>query len=145
MEKKKGNSIIEVMVALGIISMALVLVGIGINKFVFIINEEKNIESVENILEIIEKELKYETNLCELNEKFKGNGSIYFDTNTSFQEEILSKDILEMASEKVKDIEVKKEGNLNTGLKLKIIYIKGDYEKEFEKEKWMEEQGIYIN
>ncbi|MGL4873667.1 MAG: type II secretion system protein [Clostridium sp.] len=136
--KKKGNSLIEVIIALGIITAALLFLGVGLNSFLSIAKEERNMESVENILEIIEKELKYETTICELNKKIKENESLYFDSNASFQEEILNKKILEIGSDEINDIEVKKEGELKTGLKLKIVYKKGGYEKSFEKEKWME-------
>ncbi|MGL5416927.1 MAG: type II secretion system protein [Clostridium sp.] len=145
MKKKDGNSLIEVIVAMSIIIMALGFFGIGVNRFSILTNKKKEKERIENILEIIEKEIKYETSLCEIGEKFRFNNSIFFKGENSFEKEILTSNILDLANHEDGKIELQKEGEIRAGLKLKIIYKERDYEKKFEKEKWMEMQGVYTN
>lgn len=138
MEKlKKGNILIESIMAMFILILATTLIGSAIYKY-YKINELENIKINElNSIEIIKKEIKYNLNLCEL-ENLIDENKVYIDLKSDLEKELLEKEIEELFIENEEEIYVEKIKNTETGIELLLKVEKYGLSEKIEKEKWME-------
>lgn len=141
--KRNGSVLIESLIAISITIIALSLVGKSILNYYSIQRaEEKRYKKV-NIIEILEKEIKYNTSLCSISNKFKYSNELYLDLKELNENKIINSNIIDLLNEESGDISLKKIKSNDVSIEFLIKLEEEKFEKNFEKEKWMELQGIY--
>ncbi|WP_297633460.1 hypothetical protein [uncultured Clostridium sp.] len=144
-KSKKGNILIECIIGMFIVTLALSLVGGALYKY-YIISELEANKSIElNCIEILKKEIKYNLELCTLEDILNKNEYIYIGFEKDLERKLLEEDVENLFFTEEKDVSIKKIRNLDTGIEISVKVDKYGYEESFEKEKWMEEEGEHIN
>lgn len=141
--KKNGNVLVESLIAISITIIALSLVGNSILNYYSIQRAEEKRYKKTNIIEILEKEIKYNTSLCSINNKFKYSNELYLDLKELNENKIINSNIIDLLNEESGDISLKKIKSNDVSIEFLIKLEEEKFEKNFEKEKWMELQGIY--
>lgn len=141
--KKNGNVLVESLIAISITIIALSLVGKSILNYYSIQRAEEKRYKKANIIEILEKEIKYNTSLCSINNKFKYSNEFYLDLKELDENKIINSNIIDLLNEESGDISLKKIKSNDVSIEFLIKLEEEKFEKNFEKEKWMELQGIY--
>lgn len=138
MEKlKKGNMLIESIVAMFILVIATVLIGSTIYRY-YKISELEQIKTREfNIIEMLKKEIKYNLSLCEL-ENLINENRFYIELKPELETELLEIKIESLFVEKEGDICVEKIKNTESGMEIMLKVNKYGLSEKIEKEKWME-------
>ncbi|ENZ01968.1 hypothetical protein HMPREF1092_01203 [Clostridium thermobutyricum] len=140
--KKNGNVLVESLIAISITIIALSLVGKSILNYYSIQRAEEKRYKKANIIEILEKEIKYNTSLCSINNKFKYSNEFYLDLKELDENKIINSNIIDLLNEESGDISLKKIKSNDVSIEFLIKLEEEKFEKNFEKEKWMELQGI---
>ena len=141
--KKNGNVLVESLIAISITIIALSLVGNSILNYYSIQRAEEKRYKKTNIIEILEKEIKYNTSLCSINNKFKYSNELYLDLKELNENKIINSNIIDLLNEESGDISLKKIKSNDVSIEFLIKLEEEKFEKNFEKEKWMEVQGLY--
>lgn len=141
--KKNGNVLVESLIAISITIIALSLVGNSILNYYSIQRAEEKRYKKTNIIEILEKEIKYNTSLCSINNKFKYSNELYLDLKELDENKIINSNIIDLLNEESGDISLKKIKSNDVSIEFLIKLEEEKFEKNFEKEKWMEVQGLY--
>ncbi|WP_317310220.1 hypothetical protein [Clostridium thermobutyricum] len=141
--KKNGNVLVESLIAISITIIALSLVGSSILNYYSIQRAEEKRYKKTNIIEILEKEIKYNTSLCSINNKFKYSNELYLNLKELDENKIINSNIIDLLNEESGDISLKKIKSNDVSIEFLIKLEEEKFEKNFEKEKWMEVQGIY--
>ena len=141
--KRNGSVLVESLIAISITIIALSLVGKSILNYYSIQRAEEKRYKKTNIIEILEKEIKYNTSLCSINNKFKYSNELYLDLKELDENKIINSNIIDLLNEESGDISLKKIKSNDASIEFLIKLEEEKFEKNFEKEKWMELQGIY--
>lgn len=141
--KKNGNVLVESLIAISITIIALSLVGKSILNYYSIQRAEEKRYKKTNIIEILEKEIKYNTSLCSINNKFKYSNELYLNLKELDENKIINSNIIDLLNEESGDISLKKIKSNDVSIEFLIKLEEEKFEKNFEKEKWMEVQGLY--
>ncbi|WP_288479838.1 hypothetical protein [uncultured Clostridium sp.] len=141
--KRNGSVLVESLIAISITIIALSLVGKSILNYYSIQRAEEKRYKKANIIEILEKEIKYNTSLCSINNKFKYSNELYLDLKELDENKIINSNIIDLLNEESGDISLKKIKSNDVSIEFLIKLEEAKFEKNFEKEKWMELQGIY--
>lgn len=141
--KRNGSVLVESLIAISITIIALSLVGKSILNYYSIQRAEEKRYKKANIIEILEKEIKYNTSLCSINNKFKYSNELYLDLKELDENKIINSNIIDLLNEESGDISLKKIKSNDVSIEFLIKLEEEKFEKNFEKEKWMELQGIY--
>lgn len=141
--KKNGNVLVESLIAISITIISLSLVGKSILNYYSIQRAEEKRYKKTNIIEILEKEIKYNTSLCSINNKFKYSNELYLDLKELDENKIINSNIIDLLNEESGDISLKKIKSNDVSIEFLIKLEEEKFEKNFEKEKWMEVQGLY--
>lgn len=140
--KKRGSTLVEILVTISIACIAISLVGKSILNYYKIQKVEKDRDTKINIVEILEKEIKYNTSLCNINNKFKYSDEMYINLKGIDEKEILNSNILDLLNESSGEISLNKLKNNDSSIEFLIEIEEENFERKFEKEKWMEMQRI---
>lgn len=141
--KKNGNVLVESLIAISITIIALSLVGKSILNYYSIQRAEEKRYKKTNIIEILEKEIKYNTSLCSINNKFKYSNELYLNLKELDENKIINSNIIDLLNEESGDISLKKIKSNDVSIEFLIKLEEEKFGKNFEKEKWMEVQGLY--
>ncbi|WP_195970363.1 hypothetical protein [Clostridium thermobutyricum] len=141
--KKNGNVLVESLIAISITIIALSLVGKSILNYYSIQRAEEKRYKKTNIIEILEKEIKYNTSLCSINNKFKYSNELYLNLKELDENKIINSNIIDLLNEESGDISLKKIKSNDVSIEFLIKLEEEKIGKNFEKEKWMEVQGLY--
>lgn len=141
--KRNGSVLVESLIAISITIIALSLVGKSILNYYSIQRAEEKRYKKANIIEILEKEIKYNTSLCSINNKFKYSNELYLYLKELDENKIINSNIIDLLNEESGDISLKKIKSNDVSIEFLIKLEEEKFEKNFEKEKWMELQGLY--